>query len=82
MAKQERIGIVVSSKTNKTRVVAVERRYAHKKYVKTILKTKRYMIHDENNISNCGDIVLIREDIPKSSKKSWVLVNVINLYHK
>ena len=61
MVKKERIGIVVSNKSQKTIVVAVQTRYAHPKYGKILVKTKRYMAHDEENLCNCGDVVLLEE---------------------
>ena len=50
MARKERIGIVVSNKPQKTIIVAIQTRYAHPKYGKILVKTKRYMAHDEENI--------------------------------
>ena len=40
MAKKERIGVVVSNKAEKTVVVAIQTRYQHKKYGKTLVKLK------------------------------------------
>ena len=39
MVKKERIGIVVSDKPQKTIVVAIQTRYQHPKYKKTLVKT-------------------------------------------
>ena len=47
MVKKERIGVVVSNKAEKTIVVAIQTRYQHPKYGKILVKTKRYMAHDE-----------------------------------
>lgn len=77
MPTKEIIGKVVSDKMNKTRVVAVEYKIAHSKYGKTIIKTKRYKVHDENNQSNDGDIVKIHETRPLSRTKRWIIMNVI-----
>ena len=52
MVKKERIGIVVSNKPEKTIIVAIQTRYQHPKYGKILVKTKRYMAHDEKNACN------------------------------
>ena len=49
MTKQERIGVVISNKAEKTITVAIQIRYQHPKYGKTLIKTKKYLAHDENN---------------------------------
>lgn len=82
MTKKERIGVVVSTKSNKTIVVAIQIRYQHKKYLKTLVQTKRYMAHDEENKCRPGDLVLIEESRPLSKKKRWNLKEIINFYEK
>lgn len=80
MTKKERIGIVVSDKPNKTIVVAIQTRYQHEKYGKTLIKTKRYMAHDQNNTCHPGDRVLIEESAPISRYKTWKLKQVLKNY--
>lgn len=82
MARKQRIGIVVSNKTEKTIIVAIQIRYQHPKYTKTLIKTKRYMAHDEDNSSKSGDIVLIEETSPISKRKRWILKQIIQFYEK
>lgn len=77
MSKKKRLGIIVSTKTNKTIVVAVQSRYQHAKYRKIVVKTKRYMAHDENNQGNLGDFVLIEETSPFSKLKNWNLKKIL-----
>jgi small subunit ribosomal protein S17 len=77
MARKERLGIVVSNKPNKTIVVAVQIRYQHPKYGKTLVQTKRYMAHDEKNICKEGDIVLVQETSPISKMKRWELKEIL-----
>ena len=77
MAKKERIGIVVSDKAEKTIVVSVQMRYQHPKYGKTLIKSKKYMAHDELNLSKHGDIVLLEESRPQSKKKKWTLKEIL-----
>lgn len=80
MPKKERIGVVASNKNEKTVVVVVQTRYQHPKYGKTILKTKRYMAHDEKNACNPGDIILIEESPPISRHKKWTLKAILKVY--
>jgi small subunit ribosomal protein S17 len=77
MSKKERIGTVVSDKPNKTIVVSVQTRYQHPKYGKILLKTKRYMAHDEENTCNAGDVVLLEESRPLSKHKKWRLKEIL-----
>jgi small subunit ribosomal protein S17 len=82
MVKKERIGIVVSSKTEKTIVVAIQTRYQHAKYGKTLVKTKRYMAHDELNTCKSGDVVLLEESPPLSRNKKWKLKEILKIYEQ
>ena len=77
MAKKERIGTVVSNKANKTIVVSVQMRYQHPKYGKTLIKSKKYMAHDELNTCKSGDIVLLEESRPLSKNKKWTLKEIL-----
>ncbi len=71
------IGIVINNKSNKTINVLVEKINKHNKYKKIIFYSKHIMAHDENNIANIGNIVLIKETIPISKKKSWSLFKIL-----
>jgi small subunit ribosomal protein S17 len=82
MVKKERVGIVVSNKCEKTIVVAIQTRYAHPKYGKILVKTKRYMAHDEENSCKAGDIVLLEESPPYSRHKKWKLKQIVKLYQQ
>ncbi len=82
MVKKERIGVVVSNKAEKTIVVAIQTRYSHPKYGKILVKTKRYMAHDEKNSCNSGDIVLLEESPPFSRHKKWNLKEILKSYSK
>ena len=77
MSTKERVGVVVSDKPNKTIVVSVQTRYQHPKYGKILLKTKRYMAHDEENQCISGDIVLLEESRPLSKNKKWTLKEIL-----
>jgi len=77
MTKKEKIGIVVSNKMNKTIVIAVENKYSHPIYEKTLKKTRRFMVHDEKNDCIMGDIVLISETRPLSKNKRWEVKQIL-----
>ena len=78
MATKERVGTVVSDKMDKTVVVAVENRFPHPIYKKTVSRTKRYKAHDEDNNCKVGDQVRITETRPLSRTKRWTVAEVIN----
>jgi small subunit ribosomal protein S17 len=78
MAVKEESGIVVSNKMQKTIVVKIENRYPHPIYSKTMVKTKKYLAHDELDECNIGDQVLVQECRPLSRRKRWKLVKIIS----
>jgi small subunit ribosomal protein S17 len=67
-------GTVVSDKANKTVIVAVERRFMHPVYKKFIVRSKKYLAHDESNNVKTGEMVRIRECRPLSKRKRWEVV--------
>lgn len=67
-------GVVTSNKMDKTIVVSVDSYKSHPKYKKKYRITKKFYAHDENNISNVNDVVLIKETRPMSKNKRWELV--------
>lgn len=67
-------GEVVSTKMQKTILVKVERRFKHALYRKTIIKHKKYKVHNENPNIKEGDIVKIRETRPISKDKHFIVV--------
>lgn len=75
--RKERIGIVTSSKMDKSIVVTVERRVKHPKYGKFVKKSSKFVAHDEKNDCNEGDTVKIMETRPLSKRKNWRLVEII-----
>ena len=79
-AEKERIGVVVSNKPEKTIVVVIQQRYQHPKYGKILIKSKRYMAHDEKNEAKSGDLVLLEESAPLSRCKKWNLKKIIKIY--
>tara|TARA_Y100000816_G_scaffold96945_1_gene67407 strand:+ start:56 stop:313 length:258 start_codon:yes stop_codon:yes gene_type:complete len=75
--RKERIGIVTSNKMEKSVVVSEVKRVKHPMYGKFVLKTKKYVAHDEKNDCNIGDTVKIMETRPISKNKCWRLVEII-----
>lgn len=75
--RKERIGVVVSSKMDKTIVVAAKRKVKHPIYGKFVKKTTKFYAHDEKNDCNIGDLVKIMETRPLSKNKCWRLVEII-----
>ena len=67
-------GTVVSDKNAKTEIVSVERRVMHPVYKKFIVRSKKYLAHDESNNVKTGEMVRIRECRPLSKRKRWEVV--------
>ena len=78
MPVKEKVGIVISNKMQKTVVVKVESRYSHPIYSKTMIKTNKYLAHDEMSQCNIGDKVLVTECRPISKKKRWSITQIIS----
>ena len=78
MPVKQLIGIVISNKMEKTIVVKTENRYAHPIYSKTLVKTKKYLAHDELEKCNIGDQVLVEECRPLSKRKRWKLIKILS----
>lgn len=76
-SRKTRVGKVVSDKMDKTVVVIVEDRVAHKTYKKIIGRTYRLKAHDENNECGIGDRVRVMETRPLSKDKRWRVVEII-----
>ena len=76
-SRKTRVGKVVSDKMDKTVVVIVEDRVAHKTYKKIIGRTYRLKAHDENNECGIGEIVRVMETRPLSKDKRWRVVEIV-----
>jgi small subunit ribosomal protein S17 len=75
--RKERVGVVTSNKMEKSIVVSEVKRVKHPMYGKFVLKTKKYVAHDEKNDCNIGDTVKIMETRPMSKYKCWRMVEII-----
>jgi small subunit ribosomal protein S17 len=75
--RKTREGTAVSVKMDKTVVVAVVDRVRHRRYQKTLQRTKRFYAHDETNDVREGDRVRIAETRRMSKQKRWRIVEVL-----
>jgi small subunit ribosomal protein S17 len=75
--RNERVGVVVSDKMEKTIIVRIERSKKHPMYKKYLKRSARKMTHDENGEAGEGDTVRIMETRPISKRKRWRLVDIL-----
>jgi small subunit ribosomal protein S17 len=78
MALKQKIGQVISTNMQKTVVVKVTTKFLDPTYKKVLSKNKKYLVHDNNEVLNVGDKILIQECRPISKKKSWTLISIIS----
>jgi small subunit ribosomal protein S17 len=72
------IGVVTSSKMQKTIVVRVTRQIQHRLYQRYVHVAKKFYAHDEQGEARPGDIVRIVETRPMSKLKRWRLAEVLS----
>lgn len=70
------IGVVVSTKMQKTVTVKINRTVLHEKYQKRYRVSKTYLAHNENPEVKVGDTVTIEETRPLSARKRWRVISV------
>ncbi len=75
--KRTKVGVVVSTKMQKTVVVAVESLVEHAMYQKYVKRTSKFLAHNERPDLNVGDRVLIEETRPLSKRKRWNVREVL-----
>jgi small subunit ribosomal protein S17 len=75
--RQERRGVVVSDKGDKTIVVKVDVIKSHPKYKKVVRRSVKFHAHDEGNTAGVGDTVRIVESRPLSKQKRWRLAEIV-----
>jgi len=69
--QKRRIGTVVSHKMDKTIVVSVDRTVKDPVYKKYVRRRSKCVAHDEQNMCNVGDKVMVVETRPLSKTKRW-----------
>ncbi len=75
--RQERRGVVVSDKGDKTIVVSVDTTKLHPRYKKVVRRRHKLHAHDEQNAATVGDVVRIVETRPISKTKHWRLAEIV-----
>ena len=70
-------GQVVSDKMDKTISVSISRVVKHPVYGKYIRRTTKVLAHDEDNSCKAGDVVSISECKPRSKRKAWQVVEIL-----
>ena len=75
--RKTRVGVVTSTKMDKTIVVEYVARVPHPKFKTIVKKSKKFYAHDENSTAKVGDKVRIVETRPLSKLKCWELVEVL-----
>ncbi len=71
------VGLVLSSKMDKTVAIRVERQVLHPLYKKYIRRSIKLLAHDETNACMEGDLVAIQECRPISKRKSWRVKRIV-----
>ena len=75
--RKVKTGRVVSCGMDKTIVVSVDWKAAHRVYKKSVRKRSKFNVHDENNQCGLGDVVNIIETRPLSKTKRWKILEVL-----
>ncbi len=75
--RKEFVGIVISDKMQKTRIVRITRLSKHPKYGKIIRKYSKFKAHDEKNVARAGDTVRIIETRPLSKDKRFRIAAIV-----
>jgi len=70
-------GKVVKKAGDKTATVLVERKVVHPRYHKIVKRFKKYLVHDERNETNVGDVISAIECRPLSKRKSFRLKEIV-----
>ncbi|HBG14163.1 MAG TPA: 30S ribosomal protein S17 [Synergistaceae bacterium] len=77
ISRKTRVGTVVSDRMAKTVVIKVDRMAKHSLYGKPVLRSKKFMAHDEEETCRIGDKIRIEETRPLSRRKRWKVVEII-----
>lgn len=75
--RKGQVGIVTSTRMQKTAAVRVERKLPHPRYGKYYKRAKKFLIHDPLDQCNEGDRVRIVACSPISRRKRWRLVEIV-----
>ena len=75
--RKKRVGRVISNKMDKTAVVQVETKRRHRLYKRVVKQISKFVVHDEDNGCQIGDLVQIVEHRPISKRKRWIVTDII-----
>lgn len=70
-------GVVISDKMKDSAVVRVDRKVKDPIYGKYVRRSTKLHVHDHENQTQVGDMVLIKECRPYSKTKNWELVKIL-----
>jgi small subunit ribosomal protein S17 len=76
--RQEKQGVVVGSKMDKTVIVAVQYTVMHRLYHRIQKRTSKFYAHDENNDCRTGDRVRLIASRPLSRLKRWRVAEILS----
>lgn len=71
------LGMVMSTKMDKTIIVQVNRKVRHPLYEKFVSKRTKLYAHDDQGEANVGDIVELTQTRPLSKLKRWRLLRIV-----
>lgn len=75
--RKVRTGVVVSDSRDKTVTVEIASSVRHRVYKKTVRRSTKLHVHDEQNDARMGDKVRIVETRPISKSKRWRIDEVV-----
>lgn len=75
--RQEKIGIVLASRMQKTVVVTVEHTVIHRLYHRYQKRTSKFYAHDEAGLCKPGDRVRLVSSRPLSKLKRWRVAEIL-----
>jgi small subunit ribosomal protein S17 len=75
--RKVRVGVVISDKMDKTRVVSVKWSQIHPLYRRRVRRRTSFKVHDEQNTTHEGDVVQIIETRPLSKDKRWRIGEIL-----
>jgi small subunit ribosomal protein S17 len=75
--RKMRTGVVVSDAMDKTVLVRIDRQVRHSLYGKTVRRSSKLAVHDEENDAHIGDTVRVMETRPVSKSKRWRVVEIV-----
>ncbi len=75
--RKSQVGVVTSTAMQKTVTVAVDRLVQHSLYRKTLRRTSKFLVHDEQGACKIGDRVRIVETRPLSARKRWRVEEIL-----